>query len=63
MIDYMIDSEDNLDEFFQENSHEVDLNICFHYSDFNKIMEKHMKKLDENGNCVFDDEWSGTLFG
>ena len=35
MLDYMIDSEDNLDEFFQKYLSGIDLNNCFYYGDNN----------------------------
>lgn len=52
MTDYMIDSEDNLDEFFAKYSPEIDLNKCFYYPDIDRLFEDYKPEIDLN-KCFY----------
>ena len=53
MTDYMIDSEDNLDEFFQEYSSGIDLNNCFYHPDVERMFDKYKQEIIDLNNCFY----------
>ena len=51
----MIDSEDNLDEFFQKYSPEIDLSNCFYYPEIEKMYENYKPEIIDLNNCFYYD--------
>jgi hypothetical protein len=49
--DFMIDSEDNLDEFFQKYSPEIDLNKCFYYPEIERMYESYKPEIIDINDC------------
>lgn len=55
MLDYMIDSENNLDEFFAKYSTEIDLSKCFYYPEIDRLYEKYKPEIIDLNTCFYYD--------